>query len=163
MGHLAYCSLFNAVNSIFLIFYNLPIINKIQLFYNTFFRKDLNGKYFFHVITNYIAFTFNFVRRFFWCIVLKLIYWLKKSPTFDSYNLNKDIRIYKFHPFVSNKKVGSIPWTRTACRDGHSLLSNLFYHYTREVQSRIRYFSLCTNIFIKFDEFNEQNIFLWYS
>ena len=46
------------------------------------------------MITHYIVFSFNFVHRFFWCIVLKLIYWLKKLQTFDSYNLNKDIQMY---------------------------------------------------------------------
>ena len=33
-----------------------------------------------------------------------------------------------------------------------SLLSNVFYHYTREAESSIRYFWVHTSIFIKFDE-----------
>ena len=94
MGHIAYCSLFNAVNSMFLIFYNLLIINNILLLYNTFFRKDLNGKQFFSC-ENALHYIFLQI-----CLSIFLVYCTEtnllviKSPTFDSYNINKDIRIY---------------------------------------------------------------------
>ena len=94
MGHIAYWSLFNAVNCMFLIFYNLPIINNILLLYNAFFRKDLNGKLFFSCenALHYIFLQF--------CLSIFLVYGTEtnllviKSPTFDLFNINKDIRIY---------------------------------------------------------------------
>ena len=99
----AHCSLFNAVYSMFLIFYNLPTINNILLFYNTFFLnlKDLNGKLFFHVKMHYIIFSFNFVfldhyRSIFFGVMSETNLLVIKPPKFDSYNMNKDIQIYIF-------------------------------------------------------------------
>ena len=94
MGHIAYCSLFNAVNSMFLIFYILPIINNILLLYNTFFRKDLNGKLFFSCdnALHYILLQFCSLIFLVYCTETNLL--VIKSPMFDSYNINKDIQIY---------------------------------------------------------------------
>ena len=65
-----HCTLltFNAINSMFLILYNLPITNNILLFYNTFFRKDLNGKLFFS--------RENTLHYILLCNIVKLIHWL---------------------------------------------------------------------------------------
>ena len=95
MGHIAYCSLFNAVNSMFLIFYNLPKINNILLLYNTFFRKDLNGKLFFSC-ENALHHIFLQFRSscYFQMKSTETNLLVIKSPTFDSYNIIKDIRIY---------------------------------------------------------------------
>ena len=91
MGHIAHCSLFNAVNSMFLMFYNPPIINKILHSIIHFFRKDLNGKQFFSCENALQHILFQFCSSIFLGVMSETNLLVIKSTTFESYNSKKDI------------------------------------------------------------------------